>query len=100
MTTFPDAGSRRSGVPSCGSLLSVVAAILVLWVAPAHGQELPAPRGWVNDYADILSPETERRLDELAREVRARSGGEIVVVTLPDLGGGSIDDIALRIGRE
>src|SRR5213596_2153675 len=66
----------------------------------AAAQEIPAPRGFVNDFADVLSPETESRIQAIVDEVRAKSGGEIVVVTLPDLGGRPLDDVALRIGRE
>src|SRR5690606_974315 len=33
-------------------------------------------------------------------EVRAKSGGEIVVVTLPSLEGRTRDEVALQIGRE
>ena len=33
-------------------------------------------------------------------DVRAKSGGEIVVVTLPDLGGRPIEEVSLAIGRQ
>ena len=60
----------------------------------------PAPVGYVNDFANVLSPETEARIQAIADEVKQKSGGEIVVVTLPDLAGRGIDETALRIGRE
>ncbi|MGH7653292.1 MAG: TPM domain-containing protein, partial [Gemmatimonadaceae bacterium] len=45
-------------------------------------------------------PAQVARIEALADEVRAKSGGEIAVVTLADIGGRDGGDIALRIGRE
>ena len=66
----------------------------------AAAQEIPAPVGFVNDFANVLSPAVEMRIQGIVDEVKRKSGGEIVVVTLPDLGGRSRDEMALRIGRE
>jgi uncharacterized protein len=54
----------------------------------------------VNDFANVIPAEQAARIEALAGYVRARSTGEIVVVTLADLGGRSADETALRIGRE
>jgi uncharacterized protein len=69
---------------------------------------LPAPpRGYgtsaaevVVDAAGVLDAATIDRLNRIAFAVRASTGGEMAMVTLPDLGGLDIADIALRIGRE
>lgn len=71
--------------------------------APAAAQrvELPAPVGYVNDFADVIPENVEASIGNVVDEVRAKSGGEIVVVTLPTLPGGrSRDEIALEIGRQ
>ncbi len=71
--------------------------------APAPGVaqvEIPRPVGLVNDFAGIIPPAAETRISEIAEEVRAKSGGEIVVVTLPDLGGVPRTELAHRIGNE
>jgi uncharacterized protein len=64
------------------------------------GPVIPAPRGMVNDFANVIPPQQAARIEALTKEVRAKSGGEIAVVTLPDIGGRDEGDIALRIGRE
>lgn len=61
---------------------------------------IPAPRGMVNDFANVIPPEQAARIEALANEVRAKSGGEIAVVTLADIGGRDEGDIALQIGRQ
>ncbi len=54
----------------------------------------------VVDGARVLSPEAVARINRLIFDVKAKSGGEIVIVTMPDIGGRDVGDIALRIGRE
>lgn len=64
------------------------------------GVRIPPPKGLVNDFANVLSPESAARIERIAQDVRDKSKGEIAVVTLPDLGGRDVSEIALRIGRE
>jgi uncharacterized protein len=62
--------------------------------------QLPDPVGYVNDFAEVLSPAEEDRIGAIIDEVRTKSGGEIVVVTQQTLGGRSRDEVALQIGRQ
>jgi uncharacterized protein len=54
----------------------------------------------VVDAANVLSPDTEDRINRIAFEVHERTGGEMAIVTMPDLGGRDVAEVALRIGRE
>jgi uncharacterized protein len=54
----------------------------------------------VNDFAGVIPAAHAARIEALAADVRAKSGGEIAVVTLADLAGRDVSEIALRIGRE
>jgi uncharacterized protein len=54
----------------------------------------------VNDFANVIPPDQAARIEAIANDVRAKSGGEIAVVTMSDLGGRDVGEIALRIGRE
>ncbi|HEX9581604.1 MAG TPA: TPM domain-containing protein [Gemmatimonadales bacterium] len=71
--------------------------ILLAFVAQVQA---PAPVGYVNDFADVIPPETERFMLAVIDEVRTKSGGEIVVVTLPDLAGRPSIEVARDIGRQ
>jgi uncharacterized protein len=76
-------------------------AAVVLIAGPASAQQkLPEPVGYVNDFADVLTPEREASIERIIDEVRTKSGGEMVVVTLPSLEGEAASQLALRIGRE
>ena len=72
-----------------------------LAAVPARAQlQLPAPVGYVNDFANVIAPAYRDSILAVIDEVRAKSGGEIVVVTLPSLQGRNRDEVALQIGRE
>jgi uncharacterized protein len=60
---------------------------------------IPNPVGFVNDFANVIPPACRERIDRIASEVRAKSKGEIVVVTLRSLEGRPIAEWGLRIGR-
>ena len=61
---------------------------------------IPAPRGFINDFAGVVPADAVARMDATVREVRAKTGGDIAVVTLADLGGRPAGDVALQIGRD
>src|SRR6058998_971605 len=74
--------------------------LLLLLVTCLGADSLPPPRGYVNDFAGALDPAAVSRMDAVIAEVRAKSRGEIAVVTLPDLGDRAASDVALQIGRQ
>jgi uncharacterized protein len=62
--------------------------------------QLPAPVGYVNDFANAISAESETMITRIIEDVRAKSGGEIAVVTLADIGLRNESEWALAIGRQ
>jgi uncharacterized protein len=79
----------------------IAASTLLVLARPAAAQlRLPAPEGYVNDFAHVIAPAYADSIRAVIDDVRRKSGGEIVVVTLPSLDGDPIADVALRIGRE
>ena len=61
--------------------------------------QVPAQVGFVNDFANVIPPANKSRIEHIVEDVRAKSGGDIAVVTLGDLKGRDKADVALRIGR-
>jgi uncharacterized protein len=74
-------------------------AILVAWLALFAPQEIVPNDGWVTDRAKLLSAGEERALEEDLEAYRAKTGHELAVLTVPDLGGGSIERLALETAR-
>ena len=71
------------------------ACLIALWQIA-----IPPPRGFVNDFAGVLDSASIARMDQIITEVRAKTGGDIAVVTLPDIGDRAAADVAVQIGRE
>jgi uncharacterized protein len=77
----------------------IVATALFAICLPALGQsgKFPRPVGHVNDFAGFLSFDTERILNEMAQEVKAKTGAEIAVVALRTTGGEDIEEYAIEL---
>jgi uncharacterized protein len=79
-------------------LLSFIAGLAGL--VQGGGLQIPAPVGLVNDFAHVLPAQTVDALTALAQAVRTHSPGEMAIVTLPDLHGQDVSEVALQIGRQ
>lgn len=63
----------------------------------AQPVEVPYLTGSVMDHAEILRPETRRRLAERLREHERKTTNQIAVLTVPTLRGESVETYALRV---
>src|SRR2546428_2768532 len=93
------AETRQAVVPSAkecslGPTMQLAALLLLAQIA------VPPRRGYVNDFAAALDPASVAHMTAVIVEVRAKTRGEVAVVTLPDLGGRAASDVALQIGRQ
>ncbi len=61
---------------------------------------IPAPRGYVNDFAGVLEPAAVAHMEAVITELREKTRGEIAVVTLADIDDRPPADVALQIGRQ
>src|SRR6266508_1755735 len=78
-----------------GSLLTAARLLLVL-----QQLSVPPPRGYVNDFAGVLDTASVAHMESVIADLRAKTRGEIAVVTLRDLGGRAASDVAVQIGRQ
>jgi len=90
------------------SVLLQSAALLLLQQGPMQGPpggfqigevKIPPYVGVVNDFAHIIPADRAALIEQIANDVRTKSRGELVVVTLPDIGQREESDVALQIGR-
>jgi len=61
--------------------------------------DFPALRGRVVDTADMLSAKAEAQITALSEAHEKATSNQVVVVTLPDLGGYSIEEYGYQLGR-
>jgi uncharacterized protein len=57
------------------------------------------PEGWVTDAAGVVDASSEARIEDLVERLRAATGAEIAVVTLPTIEDRGEAEVALAIGR-
>lgn len=76
-------------------------ALIALLQAGQVGQvQVPQPTGLVNDFAHVLDAQSVAMMEQIATDVRTKSRGEMAIVTLPQLDGRDVSEVALQIGRQ
>lgn len=78
----------------------LLAFMVLLMPLAAHALDVPALRGRVNDYAEMLSSSTEGQLDLLLQDLEASDATQIVVLTIPSLDGDSLEDFSIRVAEQ
>jgi uncharacterized protein len=74
--------------------MHLAAVVLLVQVA------IPPPTGHVNDFAGVLDSASIRHMEAVIIDIRAKTRGEIAVVTLPTIGDRAASEVALQIGRQ
>lgn len=76
--------------------------ILILFIVPGFlfGQSYPEPKGFVNDFENILSPEEESQLDAYLTDFAQSTSNEISVVTLTLPEGETIETYTAKLAEE
>jgi len=67
---------------------------------PVLAQDFPEPTGYVNDFAQLLSPDYRDSLEQNLTEFEEKTTAEIAVVTINSLEGNSLEDYAVRLFEE
>lgn len=73
--------------------------IVALAALLAAEVEVPANDGWVTDLAGMLTPAQEERLERRMESYKRGSTNEIALLTVPSLGGETLERFALEVGR-
>ena len=79
-------------------ILCCTAFIVSFFFFVSHGEiSLPAPQGYVSDYAQVLSQRTRQYLEELFAEVERKTTAQIAAVTVQSLGDSSVEEFAVLL---
>jgi uncharacterized protein len=89
-------GIRKGGLLR---VLSLAGLLLLAGIARAQNAELPKPDGWVNDFAGVIDDESKSKINALGQEIKDKTGAELAVVTVKDMGGMPLEDYANRLLR-
>ena len=81
--------------------LTIFLAFLLLpaLTLPVVALDVPALKGRVNDYANMLSPATEQQLDSLLAGLEQSDSTQIVVLTIDSLEGDNLEQFSLKVAE-
>ncbi len=78
--------------------LFVLTTLLLILSSVLIAQNLPSPKGYVSDFANVITPETESRIAAIASAIEKATTAEIAVVTVPNLDPyGSIEEYSIEL---
>ena len=87
---------ERAAIVWRAALLLLAASLML---APATAQTFPKFTGLVVDAANVLPPETKAALTQKLEALQKDTKRQLVVATIPDLQGDSIEDYGYKLGR-
>ncbi|OGS45282.1 MAG: hypothetical protein A2539_08645 [Elusimicrobia bacterium RIFOXYD2_FULL_34_15] len=64
------------------------------------GTELPKPTGWVVDNAGIIDTQSSQQMSATIQELEQKTGAEIAVVTVKNLGNDSIENFSVNLFKK
>lgn len=70
---------------------------LLIFIHIASAVEYPSPVGYVNDFANMLSPDDEARLNGEITAIEKATTVEIAIVTVDSLQGVSVEEYAVKL---
>ena len=79
--------------------ITLLITALVVLASTAFSLDVPALRGRVNDYAGMLSPATVQDLEQKLAALEQSDSTQIVVLTIPTLGGDALEDFSIRVAE-
>lgn len=81
-------------------LLMAAATVPAIEAPAQQSLQIPAYTGYVNDFAGVIPADARAALQSLSERVNAATRGDMVFVTLADIGDRAPSDVALQIGRD
>ncbi len=75
----------------------ITTALFLILIFSLFSVNFPKPKGWVNDYAGKLSQSTKSDLLKWITELKEKTGFEIAVAIIPDIGDENYNDYATEL---
>lgn len=82
------------------SVLTLAIVTVCSGLANAEQVKQLKPTGFVNDFANVIDPESARQLEFLCSQVDRRAQAQIAVVTIQSLEGSTVETFATRLFRQ
>ena len=86
----------RTNYIKVGASVLILFVIFTSWTIAAVPPKLS---GYVNDYADIISPAVEAELENKLRNLEQSDSTQIVILTIPSLEGENIEEFGIKVAE-
>jgi uncharacterized protein len=81
--------------------ISLLALLLIsLTVLPVSARTIPAFKGYVNDYANMISGPVEAKLEQTLKSFERTDSTQIAVLTVDSLEGDPLEDFSIRVAEK
>lgn len=97
------AGRKQGGTLLKRKIFSLTLLVLIfsfLFVGCASSGTISEPKGFVNDFAGMLSDKQEEALEATLAQYEEQTSNEIAVVTVKSLGGQSVEDYTMALAEK
>ena len=79
-------------------LESLLVAVLLAMALPGHAQfPTEKPKGYINDFAGVLSPAMRQRLEDLCKELDEKAKAQLAIVTVRSLEGRPLEEFTIDL---
>ena len=79
---------------------SIILLVLALLCQPLAAREIPAAKGYINDYAKMISPQSEARLERALQSFELSDSTQISVLTIDSLEGEDLEGFSIRVAEK
>ena len=66
---------------------------------PVYALDVPKLQGYVNDYADMISPQVRDQLNNELHAFEQSDSTQIVILTIPSLEGEALEDFSIKVAE-
>ncbi|MBN1282219.1 MAG: TPM domain-containing protein [Proteobacteria bacterium] len=80
--------------------LATFALAALIFLPSLASAAFPKPKGFVNDFASVLSSDTRGKIESMLSAFERQSGVEVAIVTLPSLDGEPVENAAVKLFQE
>ncbi len=65
--------------------------------SPAYALDVPPLKGYINDYAEMISPSAKKKIEKELRAFEQSDSTQVFVLTIPSLEGEVIEDYSIKV---
>jgi len=81
-------------------ILIIISAFIILPAIRTYALEVPSLKARVNDYGNMISPETKSVLEEKLKAFEESDSTQVVILTVNSLEGDAMEDFTIRVAEK